>query len=127
MSQTDIDALKAGFDAYNSEDFERLLELWEEDVEVVGLLVSGESSRGKEAIRSWLVPDAISQRGEPIEFRDLGGRVLVTCDWHTHGRGSGVDVDTKLYILFTMRASKVVRLEVIGDEQAALEAAGLSE
>jgi len=126
MSQADIENLKACFDAYNSEDFERLLELWEDDVEVVGLLVGGEL-RGKEAARSWLVPEAIDQRGEPIEFRDLGGRVLVTCDWHIHGRGSGADVDTRLYMLFTMRAGKVARLESFGDEQEALEAVGLSE
>jgi hypothetical protein len=96
MSQTDVKNLKAGFDAYNDGDFERLLELWEEDVEIDGLLV-GKSLRGKVEARSWLVPEAIDQRGEPIEFRDLGGRVLVPCDWHIHGRGSGVDVDTRLY------------------------------
>jgi ketosteroid isomerase-like protein len=126
MSQTDVKNVKAGFDAYNDGDFERLLELWEEDVEIVGLLV-GKSLRGKAEVRSWLVPEAIDQRGEPIEFRDVGGRVLVTCDWHIHGRGSGVDVDTRLYILFTMRAGKVARVETFGEEQEALEAAGLSE
>ena len=126
MSQTDVKNLKAGFDAYNDGDFERLLELWEEDVEIDGLLV-GKSLRGKVEARSWLVPEAIDQRGEPIEFRDVGGRVLVTCDWHIHGRGSGVDVDTRLYFLFTMRAGKVARLEAFGEEHEALEAAGLSE
>ena len=126
MSQADIENLKACFDAYNDGDFERLLELWEEDVEIVGLLV-GKSLRGKAEVRSWLVPEAIDQRGEPIEFRDLGGRVLVTCDWHIHGRGSGADVDTRLYMLFTMRAGKVASVETFGEEQEALEAAGLSE
>ena len=38
-----------------------------------------------------------------------------------------MDVDTRLYILFTMRAGKVARVEVFGDEQEALEAAGLPE
>jgi ketosteroid isomerase-like protein len=127
MSQADVDALKEGFDAYNGEDFERLLELWDEDVEIAGLLVGGEPLRGREAARNWLVPEAIDQRGEPVEFRDLGGRVLVSCDWHIHGRGSGVDVDTRLYILFTMQVGKVARLEAFGDEQEAREAAGLSE
>ncbi len=127
MSQADIENLRAGFDAYNDGDFERMLELWEEDVEVAGRLVSGKPSRGKEAARSWLVPEAIDQRFEPIEFRDYRGRVLVTCDWHVHGRGSGADVDTRLCMLFTMRAGKVARMEVFADEQTALEAAGLSE
>ena len=126
MSQIDIDNLKAGFDAYNDGDFDRMLELWDEDVEVVRL-GGGEPLRGKEAARRWLVPDVIDQRGEPIEFRDYGGRVLVTCDWHTHGRGSGVDVDTRVYLFFTMRAGKVARMEAFADEQEALKAAGLPE
>ena len=126
MSQTDIETLKGGFDAYNDGDFERLLERWDEDVEVVRF-GGGEPLRGKSAIRDWLVPDAIDQRGEPIEFRDLGGRVLVTCDWHTHGRASGVDVETRLYMVFTMRWGKVARVEGFADEQEALKAAGLSE
>ena len=127
MSQADIENLKEGFDAFNSGDFERTLELWEEDVEVLGRLVSGEPVRGKEAARRWMVPEAIDQRGEPLEFRDLGGRVLVTCDWHIHGRKTGIDVDNRLYLLFTMRAGKVARLEFFAAEQYALEAAGLSE
>jgi ketosteroid isomerase-like protein len=126
MSQADIETLKAGFDAYNDGDFERMLEPWDEDVEIVRL-GGGEPLRGKEAARRWLVPEAIDQGGEPVEFRDYGGRVLVTCEWHTHGRGSGVDFDTRVYLLFTMRAGKVARLENFGDEQAALEAAGMQE
>jgi ketosteroid isomerase-like protein len=126
MSQADIDALKAGFDAYNDGDFERMLEIWDEDVELVRL-GGGEPLRGKEAIRSWLVPEAIDQRGEPIEFCDCGGRVLVTCDWHVRGMESGVKVDTRLFLLFTLRAGKVTRLENFRDEQEALEAAGLRE
>ena len=40
MSQTDVKNVKAGFDAYNDGDFERLLELWEEDVEIVGQVLA---------------------------------------------------------------------------------------
>jgi hypothetical protein len=38
-----------------------------------------------------------------------------------------VDVYNRLYLLFTMRAGKVARVEALGDEQDALEAAGLRE
>jgi ketosteroid isomerase-like protein len=126
MSQADIETLRAGFDAYNDGDFERMLETWDEDAELVRL-GGGEPLRGKEAIRSWLVPEAIHQSGEPIAFCDYGERVLVTCDWHVRGMGSGVEVDTRLFLLFTLRAGKVTRLENFGDEQEALEAAGLTE
>jgi ketosteroid isomerase-like protein len=126
MSQADVERIRAGFDAYNHGDFDRMLEGWDEDIEVVPL-GGGEPLRGKEAARSWLAPEAIDQHGEPIEFRDYGERVLVACNWHVHGRGSGVDVDTRVYILFTSRAGKTARLEAFGDEQDALESVGLSE
>jgi ketosteroid isomerase-like protein len=126
MSQADIETLKMGFEAYNKGDFERVLETWDEDVEVVRL-GGGEPLRGKEALRKWLIPDAIDQQAEKIEFRDFGERVLVSCDWHVHGRGSGVQFDTRVFLLFTMRSGKVIRAEGFLSEQDALQAAGLSE
>ncbi len=126
MSRADIEMLKAGFDAYNKGEFERMLEIWDEDVEVV-TLGGGEPLRGKESIRKWLIPDAIDQRAERMEFRDFGERVLVTCDWHVRGRGSGVEFDTRVFLLFTMRTGKVIRAEGFSGEHEALEAAGLSE
>ena len=126
MSQGDVEILKAGFNAFNQGDFERMLEVWHEDAEVVRR-AGGEPVRGKDAIRDWLVPDAIDQRSETIEFRDFGKRVLVTCDWHVRGRHSGVEVDTKLFMLFTMRTGKVIHVESFLDEHEALEAARLRQ
>jgi ketosteroid isomerase-like protein len=126
MSQADIEMLKAGFDAYNKGEFERMLEIWDEDVEVVKL-GGGEPLRGKESIRKWLIPDAIDQRAEGMEFRDFGERVLVTCNWHVRGRGSGVEFDTRVFLLFTMRTGKVIRAEGFSGEHEALNAAGLQE
>jgi ketosteroid isomerase-like protein len=124
MSQADIETLKVGFDAYNKGEYEQVLDTWDEDVEVVRL-GGGEPLRGKETIRKWLVPDAIDQRADKIEFRDLGERVLVSCDWHVHGRGSGVEFDTRVFLLFTMRAGKVIRAQGFTGEREALNAAGL--
>jgi len=45
MSQTDIENLKAGFDAYNDGDFDRMLELWDEDVELL--------EAGRRRARAW--------------------------------------------------------------------------
>ena len=53
MSQTDIENVKAGFDAYNDGNFERLLELWEEDVEIVGLLVGNPCVERRRLVAGW--------------------------------------------------------------------------
>ncbi len=40
MSQTDIETLKAGFDAYNDGDLERMLGTGDEDIELPGVNIS---------------------------------------------------------------------------------------
>jgi hypothetical protein len=87
MSQADIERIKAGLAAFNEADYERVLEGWDEDAEI-RRLGGAETLRGKEAIRNWLAPDTIEQRGEPTEFRENGERILVTCDWRVAVRGA---------------------------------------
>jgi ketosteroid isomerase-like protein len=59
------------------------------------------------------------------EFIDAGDRVLVTAYHRGRGRGSGVEVDTRFYELYTLRDGKVVRVDEFTDRPEALEAAGL--
>jgi ketosteroid isomerase-like protein len=61
------------------------------------------------------------------EFIDAGDRVLVTAYHRGRGRGSGVEVDTRFYELYTLRDGKVVRVDEFTDRPEALEASGLSE
>ena len=61
------------------------------------------------------------------EFIDAGDRVLVTAYHRGRGRGSGVEVDTRFYELYTLRDGKVVRVDEFTDRPDALEAAGLRE
>ena len=52
--------------------------------------------------------------------------MLVTCGLAHPREGKRRGLDTRLYLLFTMRAGKVARLETFAEEQEALEAAGLA-
>ena len=61
------------------------------------------------------------------EFIDAGDRVLVTAYHRGRGRGSGVEVDTRFYELYTLRDGKVVRVDEFTDRPEALKAAGLRE
>ena len=58
---------------------------------------------------------------------DLDDRVLVRVRGSARGKGSGIRIDGTLGHLWRLRDEKVVRLDVYGTWQEALEAAGLSE
>ena len=47
----------------------------------------------------------------PEEFADMGDRVVATVRFRARGRGSGIEVDARLYDLFTLRGGKIVRMD----------------
>jgi ketosteroid isomerase-like protein len=63
----------------------------------------------------------------PEEFADMGDRVVVTVRFRARGRGSGVEVDARLYDVFTLRDGKIVRMDQFAERSEALEAAALRE
>jgi hypothetical protein len=65
-----------------------------------------------------------SIRFDVPEYVD-GDRVLVTHrQWGT-AKHSGIEVETKVFNVFTLHARKVVRLDMFFERRGALEAAGL--
>jgi ketosteroid isomerase-like protein len=128
MSQGEIERIKAAWAAYNEGDFDAVMDMLDDGVEI-RRLGGLETLRGKEAIRDWLAPDAYEfQRFDELtEFQENGDRILVACDWHARGRGSGIDVDGRMFLVFTVRGDKWSRLEVYLDEDEGLRATGLLE
>ena len=61
------------------------------------------------------------------EFRDLGDRVLLLGRTEGRGRGSGVQVDSPIGVVFDFRDGKMSRVRAYLDHGEALRAAGLSE
>jgi ketosteroid isomerase-like protein len=61
------------------------------------------------------------------ETIDVGDRVLLRTHVSGRGRGSGVEVNTRSYMLWTLQGSKVVRMDEFTERADALEAAGLRE
>ena len=61
------------------------------------------------------------------EFVDAGDRVLVTIQHRGRVHGTGVEIDARAYVVYTLRKGKVARVAEFPERQQALEAAGLSE
>jgi ketosteroid isomerase-like protein len=65
-------------------------------------------------------------RIEPDEFRESGDSVLVYVRIIGRGGGSGVELEQRLFHVWTFRANKAIRMDVFHLEADALEAAGLT-
>ncbi len=59
----------------------------------------------------------------PEEFADIGDRVVVTVRFRARGRRSGIEVDARLYDVFTLSDGRIVRMDQFTEESEALQAA----
>jgi ketosteroid isomerase-like protein len=80
----------------------------------------------RENLRRWET-DWEDLRTVPEEYVDAGDRVVVTVHLAGRGRGSGIEVDTHLYEVWTIRNGKAVRMDEFTERAEALKAVGLSE
>ena len=63
---------------------------------------------------------------EPEEFLEGDEQLVVVTRATGRGKSSGVDVDQRLFHVWTVRDGKAARLEIYRDRAAALEAAGIA-
>jgi ketosteroid isomerase-like protein len=122
---TRVAALREGYAAYNRGDFERILELLDEEVELVPPPNSPEPGplRGRDAVREYMAPNLFDQQSAvPTEFIEEGDRILVSVHARARGRGSGVEIDQAAFHVWTLTGERAVRFEVHVDREAALAA-----
>lgn len=135
MSDENVEAFKRGVDAYNRRDVEALLEELHPKVEwrpLLPVLLGGEAVvyRGHEEARQGIreLEEAFAElRAEPLEFRDLGERVVAIGHLHGRGKESGVETESPIVWLADFANGKIVRIREYLDPDDALDAAGLSE
>jgi ketosteroid isomerase-like protein len=131
--RANVEIVKRALDAYNRRDVDLIAAYVTADFEWLPALpgtVEGDGYRGREGIEMYL--GEIGETWEKLhvhgdEFRDLGDRVLVLGWADGRGRGSGVDVDSPLAIIFDFRDGKISRSRAFLDHGEALRAAGLAE
>ena len=133
MSQENIEVCRRAFEAIVRRDIEAALPYIDPEIELRSAVVGtaeGTTYRGHEGIRRWTAEsEAVWAELElkTDEIRDLGDDVLLIGQLHARGRESGIEIDSPIAWLTTVRGGRIVRSRGYLDPQAALEAAGLSE
>jgi len=128
MSQENVEVVREVWDAYSRGDYDRIAGFHDPHIVVVTLeegalygnnAVLANYERWNEA---WEGAETTLE-----EVIGLGDRVFVATRFHARGRASGVEVDTRLYEVYTVRDGKVLRIDEYATRDEALEAAGLRE
>ena len=131
MSETNVELVLAGHEAYNAR---ALMELCAPDIEAFpdsSVFLEADQLRGRDEFRSWLeeINSAwISARNDTIEAFALGAdRVLHRGQWGGEGAASGLYTTGSLTDIWTIRNGQIARVEYFFDHAEALKAVGVEE
>jgi ketosteroid isomerase-like protein len=129
MSQENVEIVRRAYNAWSEGgEFTRSLAAFDDAVVIRPII--GPEWRGPEGLIGMAVDwteDLAEWSMSAEEFIHCGEQVLVKVHQTGVGKASGVPVDSDYWFVNTLRASKIVRLEIYADRAEALEAAGLSE
>jgi ketosteroid isomerase-like protein len=126
-----VEIVQAAFRAFEQGDFEGILRLCDEDIEITQPAeLPGVSPRQHghagvlEAFAIW--PEQWDDyRIDILRVADMDDYVLVTTLQSGVGKGSGVRVETRFSFLFSVRAGKIAEWRMFMQEADALAAVGL--
>jgi ketosteroid isomerase-like protein len=136
MAEENVEIAKRGIDAFNRSDVEALADVVTPDFEwfpALSSTVEGErfsGYRGREGIETYFEDVRSTWEGLRVlgnEFRDLGDSVLLLGRADGRGRGSRVEVDMPLGVIYDFRDGRVSRVRTYLDHREVLRAAGLAE
>ena len=133
MTQQNVELVRRAVEAFPRADMDEMLSYMDPELEWHSAIVGaaeGNVHRGHEGFRRWYADSFESfeeLRLEWSEFRDLGDRVLAFGRVRARGRESGVEIDSPMGWVATVRRGKVVKAEGFLSRDRALEAAGLKE
>ena len=105
--------LHRGFEAFNRGDYAAATEWVHPDVVMVSLSPGRTELHGAEALRAWMEPDAFeSQVSEPEVIEIVGNRVLIHQQTRARGAGSGIELETGSWAVWTFDdEGRVTRME----------------
>ncbi len=133
MSQENVEIVRLMIAAFVEDDYERLVELFDPQIEYDVSRTSPDSrvAHGHEelaeVIEQWLATWD-DHRLELVELIDAGDeRVVALMRERGKMKGSDTWVEHQVGVLFTLRDGRITRYEEYQDKAGALEAAGLRE
>jgi ketosteroid isomerase-like protein len=133
MAEEKTEIVRRLFDVWKEGPSDVPTELIAPEIEFVSPLTSlrGRPYRGYDDARQWL--QDVNEQFERWEYtldeiRGVGNRVLALGHVHLTGRGSGVALEQEGgWLLDFAPDGRISRMQVFTDQDAALEAAGLSD
>jgi ketosteroid isomerase-like protein len=133
MSADDVEAVRRGYEAFNSGDIESLLEGLDPEIvwNVPPILPEKSVYEGLEGVTELLHTwrDTFDDFQLVVEeIIDAGGRVVVMAAVRGRGKGSGIDVESPSFgWVWTLRHGKLLRVEVFPNRAETFAAVGLEE
>ena len=132
MSQENVKRFRRNVEAFNRGDVEAWLETYHPEASFAPISspVAG-VYRGHAGLRRWFADNRETFQSFVVAFtdiRDLGDdRLLVIGTIHLRARGSGIETDIPTAAVATWREGLPIDWTDYGDQDQALEAAGLRE
>ena len=133
MSEENLQAVRAGFDAFSRGDMPAFLDLVDPNIVFTPIPEAPDVQffHGREGLLQGLAQYTTEMwedfSVELREMRDFDDHVLASYRWCGRGPSSGIEVEVDVYALYTLREGTVVRCSLFTSEQQAVEAAGLPE
>ena len=130
MSRKNVELVRRALEAFPRGDLDEMLSYMDPDLEFHSAIVGGAEGniyRGHDGFRRWYADSFESfeeLRNEWSEFRDLGDRVLALGHVRARGRESGVEIDSPMGWIFTVRHGKAMKAEGFLSQEEAMNAAG---
>ena len=126
MGRENVEIFKRGVDAWNRDDFDAWIDLFDPELEWSALM---EVFRGLDGARqAWATfKENMHLTVEFDDFRDLGEHVLALGEIKGVGHTTGLEVGSEVAQLATYRDGKAVSIRDFGSHTEGLKAAGLSE
>ncbi len=131
MSHENEQIVRQAFEAFNSEDIERILALTHADFEAVvppELSAEPDTYRGHDGIRRYFESFQFAMaeiRFQPQRFWEVGQSVVVVATVRARGRQTGIPVEQQLAQVWTIRDGKAIGARTYVSLTEALGAVGL--
>jgi ketosteroid isomerase-like protein len=132
MSAENVEVVKDAWRATNRGDVDALLSLMTDDVDMrpPSHRLDGIVFRGRPGVRAWAerTTETWSKlEGSPHEVASVGEHVVMAIDTRAVGHESGVPINQRQFVVYTLREGKIAASIAYPSEREALEAVGLAE